>query len=139
MQNHESQQIVERFFAALQMLKANKVIRGKQTFTRRYGINRWNMNTLEKNPASDMFQVSWLTYLVNDYGVSALWLLTGQGDVFLKNRKNDKAVLTISARQGKRQTGRKAPISGEMERSGGGLFGRIPGGLRKVEFRNAAV
>lgn len=79
MQTADSQQIVKRFFLALAFLKDSKVIRGKQTFTRQYGINRWNMNTVEKNPQSDMFQVAWLTYLVNDYGISADWLLTGNG------------------------------------------------------------
>lgn len=82
MQSEQSQVIIKRFFEALQILKANKVIRGKQTFTSRYGINRWNMNTLEKEPERDIFQVAWLENLVNDYKVSSLWLLTGNGAFF---------------------------------------------------------
>lgn len=85
MQTEESQIIVRRFFEALHILKANKIIRGKQTFTSRYGINRWNMNTLEKEPNRDIFQVSWLEYLVKDYKVSPMWLLTGEGRFFLEN------------------------------------------------------
>lgn len=81
MQTEDSQKIVNRFFEALHFLIASKVIRGKQTFTRLHNINRWNMNTVEKNPQSDMFQISWLTYLIEDYGISALWLLTGRGDM----------------------------------------------------------
>ena len=81
MQNEGSQKVVARFFEALYLLKAQKVIRGKQTFTRRYGINRWNLNTLEKHPESDMFQCEWLGHLVRDYGVSARWLLTGLGSM----------------------------------------------------------
>lgn len=73
----------KRFFEALQILKANKVIRGKQTFTNRYGINRWNLNTLEKEPSRDIFQVAWLEYLVRDYKVSPMWLITGEGSFFL--------------------------------------------------------
>lgn len=65
-------------------MKDQKIIRGKQTFTARYGINRWNFNTLEKNTERDIFQVSWLTYLVKDYNVSADWLLTGRGEIFKK-------------------------------------------------------
>ncbi len=82
MQTEDSQKIVRRFFEALQTLKAHKVIRGKQTFTDRYGINRWNLNTLEKEPNRDMFQPAWLTYLVQDYKVSPEWLLTGEGMFF---------------------------------------------------------
>lgn len=89
MQTEDSQVIVKRFFQALQYLKQEKIIRGKQTFTRDNGINRWNMNTLEKDPSRDIFQPAWLTYLVKDYGVSATWLLTGQGDI-LKYKKDKK-------------------------------------------------
>lgn len=82
MQTTDSQQIVVRFFDALQRLKEDKAIRGKKTFTERYGINRWNMNTCEKEPSRDIFQPAWLAYLVKDYGVSPLWLLTGEGDFY---------------------------------------------------------
>ena len=82
MQTTDSQKIVKRFFEALQRLKADKRIRGKQTFTRAHDINRWNMLTLEKDPSRDIFQPAWLTYLVEDYGVSAQWLLTGLGDFY---------------------------------------------------------
>lgn len=81
MQTEDSQVIIRRFFQVLQYLKEQKIIRGKQTFTRQFGINRWNMNTLEKEPSRDMFQTAWLTYLVTEYGVSADWLLTGRGSI----------------------------------------------------------
>lgn len=84
MQTPESQAIVKRFFDALYRLKEDRKIRGKQTFTRAYGINRWNMNTLEKEPERDIFQVSWLYYLVRDYGVSPTWLLTGRGEFYTR-------------------------------------------------------
>lgn len=84
MQSQDSQQITKRFFEALYALKKKRVIRGKQTFTNRYGINRWNLNHLEKNPSRDMFELVWFKYLVTDYGVSAEWLLTGEGDMFKK-------------------------------------------------------
>lgn len=81
MQTEDSQVIIRRFFQTLQYLKEQKIIRGKQTFTRQFGINRWNMNTVEKEPSRDMFQTAWLTYLVTEYGVSADWLLTGRGSI----------------------------------------------------------
>lgn len=79
MQTEQSQTIVRRFFEAVHRLKADKVIRGKQTFTDRYGINRWNLNTLEKDVSRDIFQVAWLGFLVSDYKVSPYWLLVGEG------------------------------------------------------------
>lgn len=39
---------------------------------------------MEKEPERDIFQVSWLSYLVRDYGVSPMWLLTGFGDFYTK-------------------------------------------------------
>lgn len=77
----KSQDIVIRFFEALKYLKRIRKIRGKQTFTTRYDINRWNFNTQEKEPDRGMFHIVWLSYLVLDYGVSAHWLLTGEGEI----------------------------------------------------------
>ena len=82
MQSTDSQRVINRFFEALRRLKADKKIRGKQTFTNAHGINRWNMNSLEKEPSRDIFQAAWLTYLVKDYDVSAHWLLTGMGSFY---------------------------------------------------------
>lgn len=79
MNTADSQAIVSRFFRALDILKECRKIRGRQTFTRRYGIDRRNLYQLEMDTSRDIFQPSWLTYLVRDYGISARWLLTGEG------------------------------------------------------------
>lgn len=84
MQTPESQQIVGRFFEALNMLIDSKKIRGKQTFTKKYGINRWNLLTLEKDNSRDIFQVVWLSHMVKDFNISAEWLLTGKGGMYSK-------------------------------------------------------
>lgn len=90
MQTADSQRIIERFFEALKRLKTDRKIRGKQTFTREHDINRWNMNTLEKDHSRDIFQPAWLTYLVEDYDVSAQWLLTGKGEFYRKKKAESK-------------------------------------------------
>ena len=84
MQNEESVKIVERFFEAIYDLKERKIIRGKQTFTRRYEINNRNFWLLEQDKSRDMLQLAWISYLVRDYNVSAEWIMTGKGDMYTK-------------------------------------------------------
>ena len=73
--------IVGRFFAALAWLKESKQIRGVKTFTDRYGIHRRSLQRLQKDPSTNDFKAAWLTYLVVDFGISAEWLLTGEGQM----------------------------------------------------------
>ena len=74
--------VTNRFFEAIDMLKAQKKIRGLQTFTREYGINRWNLNTVKSNPERSVLKPEWIVYLVRDYNVSAEWILLGEGGMF---------------------------------------------------------
>jgi hypothetical protein len=83
MQTTDSQLIVTRFFDALSRLKTDRKIRGIQTFTRDHDINRRNLYLLMRDPSRDIFQPAWLTYLVHDFGVSPMWLLTGHGCFYL--------------------------------------------------------
>lgn len=99
MQTGQSQVIIKRFFDALQILIENKVIRGKQTFATRYGINRRNMYTLEKEPGRDIFQVAWLENLVTDYKVSPVWLLTGNGSFFINGWDADRVKSKVKSEQ----------------------------------------
>lgn len=91
MQSEEGAKITKRFFEALYELKNRRIIRGKQTFTDRYGINRWNLNALEKGQGTqNSVQLDWLTYIVRDYGISGRWLLTGEGEMFARTSPKDK-------------------------------------------------
>lgn len=87
----EGEAITKRFFEAIDMLRAAKVIRGLKTFTDSRDINRWNLITVRNNPSTSVLKPEWLAFLVIDYGVSAQWLLTGRGGVFSKigGREND--------------------------------------------------
>ena len=74
--------IIIRFFGVIRWLISEKRIRGIATFTNRYGINRRNFQQLEKDLAKlGVFKPCWLSYLVNDYGISADYLLTGNGKI----------------------------------------------------------
>ena len=69
----------KRFFLALDTLQMQRKIRGLRTFTEKYGINYWNMNTLKAEPERRVLKSECLTFLVRDFGVSAEWLLCGVG------------------------------------------------------------
>lgn len=84
MNNPESIQIIKRFYQALDVVVASKRIRGKKTFTDMHNINRRNFIQVSKVPESDMFQLVWITYLVKDFGVSSQWIITGNGEMFVK-------------------------------------------------------
>lgn len=75
--------ITRRFFLALDTLKDNKSIRGVKTFTDKYNINYWNFSTLRKEPEKRILKPEWLSYLVRDYNINPVWLLTGAGNIFV--------------------------------------------------------
>lgn len=77
--NNESIAVINRFVEALDYLKENGIIKGRNTFVTRYGLDLRNFSKAIKQPERNIFQICWLTYLVNDYNISALWLLTGSG------------------------------------------------------------
>lgn len=73
--------VTNRFFEAIDMLKAQKKIRGLQTFTRQYDINRWNLNTVKLNPNKSVLKPEWIVYLVRDFNISSEWILLGKGSM----------------------------------------------------------
>jgi hypothetical protein len=81
MTQQEHNDIVRRFFDALESLKASGRLRGLKTFTDRYGIDRSSMVRAKNRPENYGFKAVWLTYLVRDYGINAAWLLTGEGQM----------------------------------------------------------
>lgn len=80
--NEESQRIVVRFFDALSVLIDCGIINGYSAFADRYGINRGNFTSLRTKGSRVAFQPCWMYYLVNDFHVSANWLVTGRGDMW---------------------------------------------------------
>lgn len=73
--------ITKRFFEAIEYLRTKKEIRGLQTFTRNHNINYWNMCTVRNQPDKSVLKPEWLAWMVEDYGISPLWLLTGKGNI----------------------------------------------------------
>ncbi len=97
----EGQEITRRFFKAIELLKEAGQIRGLQTVTRRYGLNRRNLIHVANSPHNTVLKPELLHHLVKDYGVSALWLLTGEGFIF--SYGSDTATVVPKKRRRKAQ------------------------------------
>lgn len=89
--------ITDRFFEALDMLKAKKKIRGLQTFTREFDINRWNMLTVRNNRGNAVLKVEWIYYLCSKYGVSVEWLVLNKGGMFDKSEQPKRIAIEMPA------------------------------------------
>ena len=84
-------EIQKRFFHALDLLIESGKITSLQSFCIDYKLHRpkySNLRTLsnEGKPGTGykLIDLDSLAYLVDDYGVSADWLLTGRGGMFRK-------------------------------------------------------
>ena len=91
MQSENSQKVIARFFQCLDYLKALRIIKGKYPFARAHGVDYRNFYKLEVDHSRDLFQVEWLTTLVDTYKVNPMWLLCGQ-EPFFQPLWNDKLV-----------------------------------------------
>lgn len=80
MQTNED--IVARFFMALDALYAAEEIRFFADFERRVGITHAQLYKQRKDFSRKILQPQWLAVLVEQYGVSADWLLLGRGRMF---------------------------------------------------------
>ncbi len=85
--------ISDRFFKALDVLKDQRRIKGLQTFTREFGLNYGNMNTLKHNRDKRTLRVEHLAYLAEGYGVSCEWLLLGTGPMFIRKSSRNEEYL----------------------------------------------
>ena len=75
-------EIVGRFFEAMNWLKQTRRIRGLQTFARTCGIDRRSLRRLMAQPDKYGLKVGWVVHMVRDFGISAQWLLTGEGQMY---------------------------------------------------------
>ena len=82
--NKDCIEVTNRFFYAIDMLKAQKKIRGLQTFTKEHNLNRWTLNRAKFHPEKSSIKIEWIIYLVKDFGVSLDWLILGKGEMFKK-------------------------------------------------------
>jgi len=86
----QAHEIQKRFFEALDMLIGSGKIAGLKTFCSAHDLHRpkysnlrtFNKDNTKKGTGYKFIDIDALAYLVDDYGVSAEWLLLGKGGMF---------------------------------------------------------
>lgn len=94
---------MQRLFSAVDMLVAEKKIRGINTYCVRYGIDRRNYLAQKKDLKRGFFEVSWLIPLVTDFGLSADWVLTGQGTMHPKKSSENQTEIKRKSNESDKQ------------------------------------
>ena len=89
--------IQKRFFLALDILMESDKIKSLQSFCAKHELHRPKYSSLKNHPDGPsegkgykLIDIDALSYVVIDYGISAHWLLTGNGGMFDKPKKGDK-------------------------------------------------
>lgn len=80
--------ITKRFFIAIDILIAQRKIRGLNSFAQQYSINYWNLCTLKKEPERRILKPEYIAFLVRDFNVSSKFILLGIGNI-IENENND--------------------------------------------------
>lgn len=73
--------ITDRFFAAFDILIESGRTK-TQTFCREMNVDKRNFRKQQNDHTRQIIKPFWLTFVVERFGVSAYWLLTGHGQMF---------------------------------------------------------
>ncbi len=76
--------IMERFYLAFQTSLDKGLIKNTTAFCTDFNIDKRHFYTQRKDLGRGYFEVSWMLPLIRNYGVSANWLLTGNGTMYLQ-------------------------------------------------------
>lgn len=82
--NDDTIAIMERFFQAFQTSLENKIIKNISQFCAGNNIDKRHFYVQRKDMGRGFFEVGWLVPLIRDCGVSANWLLTGKGTMYVQ-------------------------------------------------------
>ena len=87
MDKEDDEIIQRRFFDAVDRCISDKKIRGRQTFTTKFGINKRNFYSAKDSLVGNRFKPSWMAYLNECCGVSTSYLLTGKGEFYEEDER----------------------------------------------------
>jgi hypothetical protein len=76
--------IMRRFFDAIEICKEKGLLKNYASYFAERGIAKNHFYLQRKDLNRGFFEVGWLVPLIRDCGVSAYWLMTGQGTMFLQ-------------------------------------------------------
>lgn len=74
--------VTSRFYQALDALIATGQTK-LDPFCKELGVDKRNFVKQQRDHSRSIIKLSWLTFLVEEYAVSADWLLTGKGAMFV--------------------------------------------------------
>lgn len=74
--------IMGRYFLALDCCLERKLIKSVSWYCTTYSIDKRHLYVQRADMMKGYFEVGWLRTLTDNYGVSAVWLLMGKGEMF---------------------------------------------------------
>lgn len=81
--NQYTLDIMERFFIAVEACHKANLLKPLSNYFAEIGVFKNNFYIQRKDRTRGYFEVGWITPLIRDCGVSASWILTGQGTMFV--------------------------------------------------------
>lgn len=76
--------IMTRFFEALERCRELKLVESLTEYCTKIGAEKAHFYTQRKDLYKGFFEVGWMVPLINECGVSAHWLMTGKGTMFME-------------------------------------------------------
>lgn len=84
-------EIANRFFQAIDILKAQKKIKSLRSLTEKYGLNYGNFHTMKTHPETYALKAELIASLAEDFGLSTEWILLGKGRIFKARKEQPHA------------------------------------------------
>jgi hypothetical protein len=79
----ENMAVHARFNRVFDYLIESGALKNTAEFVKRYNLHYGNFLKVRNTPEKNALPIAYLVFLVEDYGVSANWLLTGRGEMLV--------------------------------------------------------
>lgn len=82
--NADTFAIMDRYFIAVEACVKAKLLKNLTAYCADTGIEKNHFYIQRKDRTRGYFEVGWVAPLIRDCGISANWILTGNGTMFAK-------------------------------------------------------